>query len=294
MPMAPPIFDATALIRAFITALLAAFPDFATVATDTFASLIDTRATATWQSIGAGVLNADTNFLTRTPPALSYNLGGVTDLYRAWEPAIFGLGTLSCVLAGIAAVGREYFAWSWAPGEWGARFFIGILLGLSMPRFYVFTIDLTNRICDAIVSTSLPSLPSGPMDPIAMAVLVVVWVVLGIRLLWRMAYRLIYFDILLILGPLAVLMAVLPGGQRYASMWWRAYIGLLVGQVLVVICLRLAAALGSPGGGTWGGIALGIGVLLLAYDLAVMLAEIRGGGLVGVVATTVRVMRRAF
>lgn len=258
---------------------------------DALTHIMTDRGSVVWQSMSSGVNSSAVQFVTRTPPELSYNLGSVADLYRGWEPALFGVVTLACVLAGIAAMGREYFGWSWAPGEYAARLFLGVLLVLSIPRIYIFSIDLVNRVSEAIIGAPLPDVPGDDMDPITRVVLIIVWVVLGFRLLWRMAYRLVYLDVLLILGPLAMMCWVLPGGQPYAKRWITTYIGLLVGQVLVVICLRLAAALAGPGGSTWGGIALGVGVLLLAYDMATWLADIKGGGLVGVVRATVGVAR---
>jgi len=258
------------------------------------AELLTGRSNAVWESIASTTNSSPIQFITRTPPEMTYNLGAVADLYKSWEPAVFGVITLSCVLAGLAALGREYFGWSWAPGEYAARMFLGVLLVLSIPRVYIFSIDLINTIDGAIIGAPLPSVPGGDMDPITRLVLLIVWIVLGFRLLWRMAYRLVYLDVLLILGPLAMMCWVLPGGQPYARRWTTTFIGLLVGQVLVVICLRLAAAIAGPSGSTWGGIALGVGVLLLAYDMATWLADIKGGGLMGVVKSTVGVARGRF
>jgi hypothetical protein len=197
---------------------------------------------------------------------------------------------------GLASGMRTFFAWGWEIPETLARVILATLLGTSAPRIYQVTIDLTNRLCDAIVGAQLPSLNTGQgaVDPLTMGVLIVVWLILGIRLLARMGYRMIYFDVLLIIGPVALAAWAIPGGERYARQWVQSYVGLLLGQLLVAICLRLAGGLGGLLGASFAGLALGIGSLLLAYDLATMFAEIRGGGLGSIVrgAALTRVILR--
>lgn len=229
----------------------------------------------------------------RTPPGLSYNLGGVADLYNQWSPAFLGLGSLTLVFGGISALGREYFGWSWAPGEMASRLVIALILGLNAPRIYALAIDLNNRILDAIVAAALPGVPLTEMDPITSSIIVAIWLILGFRLIVRMGYRLVYFDLLLAVGPISLAALALPGGEPYARFWIKSFVGLLLGQDLVAICLRLANAIAGPMGGTFAGMAVGIAVLLLAYDVATIFADIKGGGLGGVVGNTVRAARLA-
>lgn len=281
------ILDPSALTRW----LLDIVPQVMTTIMTALATMLTTPATDAWNNIASSVSSGPIGFILRTPPELTYNLGAVNDLYRGWEPALFGVVSLACVIAGIAAFGRGYFGWSWEPGEYAGRMFLGVLLVLSLPRIYSFSIDLVNNLNGAILDAPLPSIPGQDMDPITRVILIVVWVVLGFRLLWRMAYRLVYLDVMLVLGPIAMMCWVIPGAQRYARFWTTTYIGLLVGQVLVVICLRLAGVMAGPAGSTWAGIALGVGVLLLAYDMATLLADIKGGGMHGIIRSTVQLAR---
>ena len=84
--------------------------------------------------------------------------------------------------------------------------------------------------------------------------------------------------------------------HRYARFWIKSFVGLLIGQDLVAICLRLSTAIGGPLGGTFAGLAIGMAVLLLAYDVATIFADIKGGGIMGLVrnsAMAARVVTRA-
>jgi hypothetical protein len=278
------MFDPTEWINALllnIGALMAA-------GLDALTNLLSGRAETTWQQVGSSLVTSDFNFITQTPGNLSYNLGGVADLYRQWDPLLVSAIAVSIFAAGLSAVGREYFAWSWHPGEWASRLTIGILCAVSTMHIYMITIDLTNALCRLISTAGLPGQTEGDFDPIALLVIVLMWIVLGMRVAVRMAYRLIYLDVLLVLGPLAMMSWVIPKGQPYAAYWTRTFVGLLIGQIGVCACFRLAQQIATPFGANWGGIAIAAGALLLAYDMATMFTDIKGGGLAGAVrgATT--------
>lgn len=272
-----------ALVTQLIAALMSALPKLIEAATTGLAQLSTLWATADWSSMTATIQRSDLNFVTRTPPRLSYNLGGVMDLYNEWQPVFLGGGALACVCGAAAAMGRVYFGWSWSLGENAARLIIGLALGLNAPRMYQIVIDASNRVCDAIVTSPFPlEPPTVPVDPVTAAIIFVIWVILGFRLLVRMGYRIVYFDLLLAVGPVALAGLFIPGGETYARFWLKAFFGLLIGQVLVTVCFRLSGALNGEMAGNFAGLAMGIGVLLLAYDLATMFADIKGGGLGGV------------
>lgn len=283
------MFDAGALAQSLINALMGALPALMEAATTGLAQLTTLWATADWTAMTATIQRSDLNFMTRMPPGLSYNLGGVMELYNQWEPALLGAGALACVAGAIGVLGRTYFGWSWQLGEWSTRLVIGLMLGSSAPRLYQVVIDASNRICDAIITAPMMGIPSvNEVDPVTGAIILAVWVVLGFRLLVRMGYGLVYFDLLLAVGPIALAGYMIPGGETYAKFWVKAFFGLRVGQVLVAVCLRLATSMSGLLGATFAALALVIGTLLLAYDVATMFAEIKGGGLGRMVRDTTR------
>ncbi len=276
-----------------INALMQALPALIQAATDAMAQVSIDHGNAVWSQISTSVQAGDVNFLTRTPPDMSYNLGTATDLYRQFEPALLGVMTLAIVCAGFGVIGREYFGWSWRLAETLPRWFMGCMLVASLPRIYSFSIDLFNTVNDAITAVPLPPPPGpGRVDLLELAVLLIVWIVLGIRLLARMGYRLVYFVVVLILGPIGMMALVIPGAYEYHVTWRRTYIGLLLGQTLVVICLRVASAIAGPLGTSWAGIAVSAAVLMLAHDLATMFAPIRGGGVFAMAKQSVAVVSK--
>lgn len=282
-----PDFDPGSWAAALISAFMNAFPQLMQAATDAVAHIITDKGDVLWDQIANSVQNSDVNFVTRTPPGLSYNLGGISDIYRDWRGATAGVVALTVVLAGCACIGREYFGWTWKLGEWSARTFLGIAFATSMPFVYATSITLANTASDAISDANMPGPQNAGFDPWITAILIVVWIVLGLRLLVRMGYRLIYLGVLMCVGPLAAYCWTVPQAHSYWSNWVRSYAGLLVGQVMVALCLKLAAVLIGTMGGTIGSVALSIGVLLLAYDMATIGADIKGGGLMSIVKQTV-------
>lgn len=290
-----PEFDPGSWAGALVQALMNAFPMLIEAATNALATIVTDKGTDVWTQISQTLQQSDMNFVTRTPPSLSYNLGGVTDVYLDWRKATGGIVALAVVAAGLSTLGRIYFGWSWTLGTWSSRTFLGLAAATSMPLIYKLTIDLFNSIQDAIIGFQLPGPQEATLDPITSTVLLIIWVVLGFRLLIRMGYRLVYFLVLLAIGPLAAYCWVIPQARDFGQMWARAYVGMLVGQFLVTLCLKLsAAAVGAGMGGTIGGVAISIGVLLLAYDLATFAADIKGGGVMGVVKQAAAAVAVAF
>jgi hypothetical protein len=280
--------------NAFFDAMQEVMPRLMQAATDALAKILTDHSNTAWESVTTSLQQSEFNFITRTPPSMSYNFGGVSDFYHQYDGMYYGIGTFALVLMGLASACRMFFAWGWEIPETLVRVVLGILLATSTPRIYELTINLHNRLCDAIVGAQLPHINEATVqaDPLTMSIIIVVWLILGIRLLARMGYRIIYFAVLLVIGPLALAAWAIPGGDTYARMWVRCYIGLLLGQLLVAVCLRLAGGMGGMLGTSFAGLAIGIGMLLLAYDLATMFAEIRGGGLGSMAHGAIRVWRR--
>lgn len=282
-----PDLDPGSWARGLIDALMAAYPALVEAASNAMAAMLKLRLDALTEQIQATVLNNDYNIITRTPPNLSYNLGGVTDMYADWRKSTAGLVTITVVVGALALLGRQVFGWTWGiPANFG-RIVCGVVLVSSMPFIYVITFGMHNAICDAIANADLPGMEDAGLDPLTTGVMILIWVILGIRLLIRMAYRLIYLVVLLAVGPLAAFCVFVPGAEAYWRMWLGDYVGLLVGQLMVVICLKLSVAIIGAGiGGSVVGLCISVGVLMLAHDLATIGADIKGGGLSNVIKQT--------
>lgn len=282
------------LARSLVNALMQALPALIQAATDAMAQVSIDHGREVWDALSSSMQTSGANFLTRTPPELSYNLGAVTTVYREFEPALLGALVLSFTLAGLLILGRDYFGWHWQPLSWAPRALIGVAVITRLPAIYAFVIDLFNSVQDAIVGTRIPQMPAPEgIDLVELAVFIVVWIVLGTMLLVKMGYWLIYFAVVLMTGPIAIICMLVPGWGEYYSTWRHTFFGLLIGKALAVLCLAVAAAMVGSIGTSWAGVALSAAVLMLAKDLLTMFAPIRGGGLFGLVRQSTSVVRSA-
>ncbi len=229
------------------------------------------------------------NILTHTPPEWTYQLGPLHDFAASGLDATYGVISLALVLAGFALLGRQFFGWSWTLGEHAARIALAVIFASGFFRLAQWSIDLVNAVDAAIGAAPIPSPNTGTeVNPLVMAVLMLIWIVLVARLLIRMAYRLLIIDVLFIFGPIAMLTWAIPQSQWIARRWMLLWVSWLIGQPLVVACLKLGSILANPFGGSWPGMLLGIGVLLLAHDVVDLIGGrnvVQGAGLAPALAT---------
>jgi hypothetical protein len=233
------------------------------------------------QQIMGQVSGSGIDILTRTPPEWTYQLGPLHDLSASGADGLYGVISLAIVLAGFALLGRQFFGWSWSLGQHATRIAMACIFTTGCLRLIGWSIDLENSIAAGIGSAQIPSPGDvGTADPLVGAIVMIVWLVLLARLLIRMAYRLLMIDILILVGPIAMLTWAIPQSQWVAKRWIGLWVTWLGGQILVVAVLRLGALLANPFGGSWAGMILGIGVLLIATDATRLLGvPMQSGGL---------------
>lgn len=229
-----------------------------------------------------GLLNTP-DFIRETPPDLSYN-----------HPAVRGLAdqvrlvAMLLVALVILANGIGIMLGQPLPTSLGRGLF-AVALSVADLVWWQLGIDLNNGITAGISAPpirdlikphlTLPALTTNPVDAFAPALLVIVYAIVALLLLISLAFRLGLIDILIAVGPLALLCA----GTEQTSGLYSRYVGVAVGtvfsQVLIVIALRLAPVLGGIGGVA--GTILGIVVLLLARQMPSMMASggARSGGM---------------
>jgi hypothetical protein len=248
-----------------------------------FFSAIGTYLMQLTQRIMGEVNGSGVNILTRTPPEWTYRLGPLHDLSASGADGLYGVISLAIVLAGFALLGRQFFGWGWTLGEHAARIALACLLTTGCLRMVAWSIDLENSIAGGIGSAPIPSPGDlGSVDPLVGAIVAIVWIVLLARLLIRMAYRLLMIDLLILIGPLAMLTWAVPQSQWVARRWISLWVTWLGGQILVVAILKLGSLLANPFGGSWAGMILGIGVLLIATDATRLLGvPLQSGSLMG-------------
>jgi hypothetical protein len=248
---------------------------------------------ANWATDALGV----SDIIKTTPPGLTYNQSGVRSLAETVRNvglalvalAIFGVGISAALHGERPAVGRLL---------WGAVLCLGNL------TWWQWGIDLNNAISQGISAPaiasivkphlSLPSTTANPAEAFGPAVLTIVYAVVALLLLISMAFRLGMLDVLIVLGPIALLCVTTEQSNRFAQTYTGLAVGTLFSQIPVVVALSLAPVIGGLGGGIAGTI-LGVVVLLLARQMPSLLANrlSSGSGGSGAVKVGLVALRRA-
>jgi hypothetical protein len=195
----------------------------------------------------SGVCCGALNFVTRTPPELSYA-----------NPAVLGLGdelrrVANAALVVVAMWGgfdlmvRRHLGLPHADvGELVSRLVAGALLANTSPWWGGLAVDLNNALC-AVVGLANPFpawerlsvLDRASADGIAL----LVYGVAGVLLVLQQAARLALVDLLLAVAPLALLCWVVPLTRRWAALWSTTFAGAVYLQFLQAVALKLGAAL---------------------------------------------------
>lgn len=247
----------------------------ADASTQSYQAIVVNLLAPTLVSWTNGLLNVP-DFIRSTPPDLSYR-----------NPAVRGLAdqvrlvAMSMVVLAVIAMGISVMMGGALPENIG-RLIFAVGLSATDLLWWELGIDLNNAINAGITAPPIAdlirphlSLPAATADPIAAfapAVLVIVYAIVALLLLVSLAFRLGLIDILIAIGPLALLC----GATEQTQGLYQRYIGLAVGtlfsQILVVVALRLSPVLGTLVSGVAGTI-LGIVVLLLARQMPGMMAS---------------------
>jgi hypothetical protein len=200
-----------------------------------------------------------------TPANLTYNNPAIRSLAELVRTVALSLIALAILARGLSIMlGRED-----ASGL--GRLAFAVILVLGNMVWWQWGVDLNNAICSAISAPELPSLIRPHLldhiDPVAVAgdvILLIVYAITVLLLLFSLLFRLGLVDILIACSALALVCYATEQTEYIAAHYTRIAVAVLFGQVLVVLCLRVASVLSTLGSGGTLGTLLGIVVLLLA------------------------------
>lgn len=244
----------------------------------------------------------NSNVITQTPPALSYDSDVVRRL-SAWLRLAgnTALAVIS-VIGGLNMIVNPHIRAPYHGAlELVPRVLLGGLLVNTSLDWGRFVIDLNNALCQGIGASSMPGwggvLQPGTNAQLLDLIAVVVYLIMGLLLLVQMLMRLALVDVLLILAPLALLCWVLPQTYSWARLWFQTFFAAVFVQFIQVLVLqvgteliqRLPSLLPGPlsgqssqpfdGGRAWlVTLLLGVAVLQLARSIPRLLPGYPGGG----------------
>jgi len=215
------------------------------------------------------------DFVRTTPPDLSYKNDTVRELHDIVKKVTLALIGLSILSWAFTAIGK-------GDGSGYGKLVLGTALALGNLVWWEWGIRLNNGITNAINAPSLssiakqhltvPEIASDPVQAFGPAVMVIATCIVIFLLVLAMFARLALIDVLIVSGALALFMKSSEHTERFASAYTSMATGTLFAQIMVVITLRLAMALGVVSGGIAGAI-LSLSILLLARKMPGILSS---------------------
>jgi hypothetical protein len=224
----------------------------------------------------------DTDFLLRTPEALSYRNDQVRQFVSATRVLANSLLAVVTLVSGYNVLLRPYLGAAY-PGalEFVPRLLLGGILVNTASWWTTLAIDVNNAACGVFGAGPPPTLDDAFWRASFPTNLLVglIYVVMGLLLVFQQLMRLALVDVLLVLAPLAALCWILPQTHGWGRLWGSLFIGTVFAQCVQVLALQLgfnlatsipplsAAGLVQP--------LLGIAVLALVLKIPGLM---RGGG----------------
>ncbi|RJQ07843.1 MAG: hypothetical protein C4558_08955 [Dehalococcoidia bacterium] len=193
-----------------------------------------------------GIGDSSLNFVTRTPPAGSYESTTVRTLWDFSRAIANGGLALIVMWGGFNIVAKDHTRTPYdGVMEMLPRVILAALaLNLTLELSRVL-IDLNNALAGAVGEIGLPGYDQAGVEQAGMALVfvAVAYGVVVLLLVFQMLMRLALIDVLIVLAPVMVLMWVLPQTQSW-SRWWSHLFPITVFQQAVqVLVLRLGTAL---------------------------------------------------
>lgn len=225
-----------------------------------------------------GAIGSFPNVWTQTPPNLTYANGDLSRLAGVVRDGSLALSGLA-----VFALGMKLAFTRTAPT---GRLLFGVVMCLGNLVWWKVGIDLNNAINQQISAPTLASLLNPGMtlpkvadgtiptpDIVASAVLAAVFAVVGFLTMFSLLARLALIDILIVVGPLALICFASEESASWGTMYARTAVGLTFSQVLITVAFLVAKVLGVLGTSGVLGAIVGIAVLLTIRGLPSLMAS---------------------
>lgn len=211
----------------------------------TVASLLQSIADFLQHVVGA-VLHSSANFITQTPPAVSYASPAVRGLWEVSRAIANAALALAAPWGGFNLLAREHVGSGYHDlSELLSRLVVGALLVNTSLWWGQLAVDVNNALCRAFGEATLPAWErAGRVDQALASVFAgVIYLVVSVLLLLQQLMRLALVDVLLIAAPLGLVCWIVPQTEGWARRWSSTFSTTVFVQFLQVLTLRLGAAL---------------------------------------------------
>ena len=186
------------------------------------------------------------NFITQTPPSLTYRNDDIRSLYGTMQRAANAALALITTVGALNSLIQPHFGLRYhSLSAFVPRLLVGAILVNTALWWGQFAIDVNNALSATIGGAPPPNWNSlnGAHQALTDVVLGLVYVIVGLLLLLQMLLRLAWIDVLLVVSPLAAACWVLPQTQGWAQSWNEQFSGAVFTQFVQVVALKLGGML---------------------------------------------------
>lgn len=238
---------------------------------------------------------AVSDVVTQTPPDMTYGNGAIrskAEFLRNIAMAFLGLAVF---VLGINITLRQEYAWG--------RIIMAVCFAATSLYWWQAGIDILNATNRAIAAPSvqdiigphltLPSITANPIEAFGPALLVIVYCIVGLMLILAAWMRIALIDVLIVIGPLALMTMATMESSRFSTAYITTSVGTLFSQVMIVICLSVSPALAAAGSGLASTL-IALCILWLAKSApSLVTGAVRSGGSSAGRIGLIMVLRRA-
>jgi hypothetical protein len=186
------------------------------------------------------------NFITQTPPSLTYQNGDIRGLHDTMRGAANAALALIATVGALNSILRPHFGLRYhSLSAFVPRLLVGAILVNTAMWWVQFAIDVNNALAASVGNATPPNwnMLNGAHQSLTDIVLGLVYVIVGLLLLIQMLMRLAWIDVLLVVSPLAAACWVLPQTQGWAQSWNEQFTGAVFTQLVQVVALKLGGML---------------------------------------------------
>ena len=200
-----------------------------------------------------GVWGSSVNVVGQTDMGSTWNFGPIHDQVLQVQSGARAVLLFALVLVGLKAMlGGIMPRHSDVISEVVNGVLTSVIMVATFPVLVPQLIDFTNQVATAVGTVDLSRYMSngfGGQNPMVEAVLFIVLVFFGLRLLFWATWRIMVLAVLLPIGMFAAAAYALPF-MRWLFIWWaRVWGGLLLAQIPSVLALTIGAQLFAHGSG---------------------------------------------
>jgi hypothetical protein len=186
------------------------------------------------------------NFITQTPPSLTYQNGDVRSLYSTMQRIANAALAVIATVGALNTILRPHLGFRYQSlSALVPRLLVGAILVNTALWWVQFAIEVNNAMAASIGDATPPNWNSlnGAHQSLTDIVVGLFYVIAGLLLVIQMLMRLAWIDVLLVAAPVAAACWVLPQTQGWAQCWNQHFTGAVFTQFVQVVSLKLGGML---------------------------------------------------